>query len=256
MRKPIVIGNWKLNGSVASATALIKGIMSKRSGLDTIEMGVCPPFVLIPQVVALTAETGLMVGAQNCSEFGGGAYTGEVSAEMIQDVGCQYVLVGHSERRTLFGETDAIVANKTRVALEAGLTPILCVGETLEERQSGQMNVVVGRQIDTVIQVIGIAAFERLVVAYEPVWAIGTGQTATPGQAQAMHAAIRAQLATHSAAVAQSVRIQYGGSIKPDNAAVLLAQPDIDGGLIGGASLNAEDFIAICRAAAGSLRTK
>jgi triosephosphate isomerase len=254
MRTPIVIGNWKLNGSKAMAEALVAGILAERPGLSDIEMGVCPPFVFISQVAAQAAQAGMGVGGQSCAEYVTGAYTGEVSAEMLRDVGCQYVLVGHSERRTLFGETNAVTARKTRVVLDAGLTPVLCVGETLEERQAGKMNAVVGDQIEAVVAAVGIQAFDRMVVAYEPVWAIGTGQTASPEQAQAMHASIRAQLAAHNPAIAQAVRIQYGGSIKPDNAAILFAQPDIDGGLIGGASLNAEDFLVICRAAAGSLR--
>ncbi|ANJ67176.1 triose-phosphate isomerase [Halothiobacillus diazotrophicus] len=254
MRTPIVIGNWKLNGTRAMADRLVADIEAVRPELKDIDIGVCPPFVYIPQVVAQVAGAGLGVGAQSCAEYDTGAYTGEVSAEMIRDVGCQYVLVGHSERRTLFGETNEVVGRKTQKALAAGLTPVVCVGETLEERQAGKMNAVVGAQIEAVVAAVGIQAFERVIVAYEPVWAIGTGQTASPEQAQAMHASIRAQLAAYSPAIAESVRIQYGGSIKPGNAAILFAQPDIDGGLIGGASLTAEDFLVICRAAAGSLR--
>lgn len=255
MRTPIVIGNWKLNGTTATAADLVASILAERPGLSDIDMGVCPPFVFIPQAVAQVANSDLAVGGQSCSAYDNGAFTGEVSAEMLRDVGCRYVLVGHSERRALFGETDEVVGLKTQKALAAGLTPVVCVGETLAERQAGDMNAVVGAQIEAIVDAVGIQAFERLVVAYEPIWAIGTGQTASPEQAQAMHASIRTQLAAHSPAVAQSVRIQYGGSIKPDNAAILFAQPDIDGGLIGGASLNAEDFLVICRAAVGSLRS-
>ena len=254
MRKPIVIGNWKLNGGTAASEALVAGILAGLPGLDAVDVGVCPPHVLIPQTIQQVARTSLAVGGQNCSEYTSGAYTGEVSADLLRDVGCHYVLVGHSERRALFGETNDVVARKVRVALAAGLTPVLCVGETLAEREAGHMNAVVESQIQAVLAEIGIAKFERLVIAYEPIWAIGTGLTASPAQAQAMHAMIRGVLNAQNAAVARAVRIQYGGSVKADNAAELFAEPDIDGGLIGGASLKAEDFLIICRAAADSLR--
>ncbi|HUM99696.1 MAG: triose-phosphate isomerase [Halothiobacillus sp. 20-53-49] len=254
MRKPIVLGNWKLNGTAAASDALVASILAGMPALDIVDVGVCPPHVFIPQTVHQAAHTTLAVGGQNCSEFTTGAYTGEVSAEMLREVGCRYVLVGHSERRALFGETNEIVARKTHLALKAGLTPVLCVGETLEEREAGQMNAVVEGQIQAVLNEIGIAQFERLVIAYEPIWAIGTGLTASPAQAQAMHAMIRGVLSTQNPAAARAVRIQYGGSVKADNAAELFAEPDIDGGLIGGASLKAEDFLIICRAAADSLR--
>ncbi|MHB8920118.1 MAG: triose-phosphate isomerase [Halothiobacillus sp.] len=254
MRKPIVLGNWKLNGSTAASEALVAGILAGLTEWDAVDVGVCPPFILIPQVIHQVAHTNLAVGGQSCSEFVLGAYTGEVSAEMLREVGCRYVLVGHSERRALFGETNEMVARKVNIALKAGLTPVLCVGETLEERQSGRMDDVVRGQIQAVLNVVGIRPFERLVIAYEPVWAIGTGLTASPAQAQSMHAMIRGVLSEHDPAVARGVRIQYGGSVKADNAAELFAEPDIDGGLIGGASLKAEDFLIICRAAADSLR--
>lgn len=254
MRKPIVIGNWKLNGTAAASDALVASILAGLPAFDAVDVGVCPPHVFIPQVVLQAAHTALAVGGQNCSEFAAGAYTGEVSAEMLREVGCRYVLVGHSERRALFAETNEVVARKTHIALKSGLTPVLCVGETLEEREAGRMNAVVEGQIQAVLNEIGIELFERLVIAYEPIWAIGTGLTASPAQAQAMHAMIRGVLSAQNPAVARAVRIQYGGSVKADNAAELFAEPDIDGGLIGGASLKAEDFLIICRAAADSLR--
>jgi len=254
MRKPIVLGNWKLNGSTASAEALVASVLSGLGGLDRIDVGVCPPFVYIPRVVELAAGTDLDVGAQSCASEVSGAYTGEVAADMLRDVGCHYVLVGHSERRSLYGETDEVVAAKVERVQAAGLMPVLCVGETLEEREAGDAETVVQRQLDAVLGKVGVSGFERLIVAYEPVWAIGTGRTATPEQAQAMHAMIRAHVAGQDASVARMLRIQYGGSVKDANAAELFAQADIDGGLIGGASLKAEDFLAICRAAADTVK--
>ncbi|KTG16249.1 MULTISPECIES: triose-phosphate isomerase [unclassified Guyparkeria] len=250
MRKPIVVGNWKLNGSSADNESLVLGVLDGMRELAGIDVGVCPPFVYLPQVAKLAEATDLGLGAQNCSEHDSGAFTGEVAPGMLHDVGARYVIVGHSERRAMYGETDAIVSDKVKAALAAGLTPILCVGETLEERESDETEAVVRQQLAAVVAGNGIEAFKNIVIAYEPVWAIGTGRTASPEQAQEVHAFIRAQLADHDANVAQSVRIQYGGSMKPGNAAELLAQPDIDGGLIGGASLKAEDFLGICRAAA------
>jgi len=250
MRKPIVAGNWKLNGSLADNEALVSGVLSEMGELDAVDVAVCPPLVYVPQVVGLAEGTALGVGAQNSSEHSSGAFTGEVAPEMLADVGTRYVILGHSERRAMYGETDAIVSDKVKAARSAGLTPILCVGETLEQREADETEAVVRQQLAAVIAGNGIEAFERMVIAYEPVWAIGTGRTASPEQAQEVHAFIRGQLESHDARVAQSVRIQYGGSMKPGNAAELLAQPDIDGGLIGGASLKAEDFLGICRAAA------
>lgn len=255
MRKPIVLGNWKLNGSTASSEALVASILAGITGLDSIDLGVCPPCVFIPQTVRQAEHTDLRIGAQDCSAYAEGAYTAEVSADMLRDVGCHYVLIGHSERRALFGEQNDTIALKVQSALDAGLVPVLCVGETLEERQAKRMDDVVCAQIQAVIDQVGIDVFERIVIAYEPVWAIGTGLTASPEQAQAMHATIRGLIARQNQSVARAVRIQYGGSVKPSNAAELFSQPDIDGGLIGGASLKAEDFIAICRAAADSLGT-
>ncbi|MFP4251183.1 MAG: triose-phosphate isomerase [Guyparkeria sp.] len=253
MRKPIVAGNWKLNGTLADSESLVLGVLDGMPALEAIDVAVCPPFVYLHEVARLSGSTGLDVGAQNCSEHDKGAFTGEVAAPMLADVGARYVILGHSERRTMYGETDEIVSAKVKAALAAGLTPILCVGETLEEREADETEAVVRRQLAAVISGNGIRAFARIVIAYEPVWAIGTGRTASPEQAQAVHAFIRGQLADHDAGIAQSVRIQYGGSMKPGNAAELLAQPDIDGGLIGGASLKAEDFLGICRAAADTV---
>lgn len=249
MRKPFVAGNWKMHGSQAFIADLVAGLNKGSAELTAVDMAVCPPSIYIAQTVD-QIDSRIAVGAQNCAEEAvQGAFTGEISVEMIKDLGCQYVVLGHSERRSIYGETDAQVANKTAVVLDAGLTPILCVGETLEERESGTMETVIAAQLDAVISKVGIAAFEKIVIAYEPVWAIGTGKTASPQQAQDVHAFIRDKLGRLNRAVAEKVIIQYGGSVKPDNAAELFAQADIDGGLIGGASLNAEDFLAICQAA-------
>ncbi|HSH84187.1 MAG TPA: triose-phosphate isomerase [Guyparkeria sp.] len=252
MRKPIVVGNWKLNGTLASNESLVLGILDGMRELDGVDVVVCPPFVYLPQIAKLTAATNLRFGAQSASEHDGGAFTGEVAPGMLRDIGARYVILGHSERRALYGETDEVVSNKVKAALAAGLTPILCVGETLDDREADKTEAVVQQQLAAVISGSGIEAFKRIVIAYEPVWAIGTGRTASPEQAQEVHAFIRGQLAEHGAGIAQSTRIQYGGSMNPDNAADLLAQPDVDGGLIGGASLKAEDFLGICQAAAGT----
>jgi triosephosphate isomerase len=211
---------------------------------------VCVPFPYLAQAQAALAGSSIAWGAQTLSEQAKGAYTGEVSASMLVDFGCKYVIVGHSERRSLYGESDELVASKYMAAQAAGLTPILCVGELLDERESGVTEAVVARQLDAVINAAGVASLARAVVAYEPVWAIGTGKTASPEQAQAVHAFIRGKIAALDSGVADQLVIQYGGSVKAGNAAELMAQPDIDGGLIGGASLVADEFIAICRAAA------
>jgi triosephosphate isomerase len=208
------------------------------------------PFPYLAQAQAALSGSSIAWGAQNVSEQPKGAFTGEVSASMLLDFGCKYVIVGHSERRSLYGESDELVAKKYMAAQAAGLTPILCVGESLEERESGVTEAVVARQLDAVIQAAGVASLGKAVVAYEPVWAIGTGKTASPEQAQAVHAFIRGKIATLDAGIADKLVIQYGGSVKAANASELMAQPDIDGGLIGGASLVADEFIAICRAAA------
>ena len=247
MRKKLVAGNWKMHGSLAENAALLAAIKPALAG---IEAAVCVPFPYLAQVQSELAGTTIAWGAQNLSEQAKGAYTGEVSASMLLDFGCRYVIVGHSERRSVYGESDALVAKKYVAAQAAGLTPILCVGESLDERESGVTEAVVARQLDAVIVAAGVASLSKAVVAYEPVWAIGTGKTATPEQAQAVHAFIRGKIAALDAGVAEQLIIQYGGSVKAGNAAELMAQPDIDGGLIGGASLIADEFVAICRAAA------
>ncbi len=247
MRKKLVAGNWKMHGSLAENAALLGAI---KPALQGIEAAVCVPFPYLAQVQAALGGSSIAWGAQNLSEQAKGAFTGEVSAAMLVDFGCRYVIVGHSERRSLYGESDELVAKKYMAAQAAGLTPILCVGESLAEREAGVTESVVARQLDAVLDAAGVASLGKAVVAYEPVWAIGTGKTATPEQAQAVHAFIRSRIAALDAAVAAGLVIQYGGSVKASNAAELFAQADIDGGLIGGASLVAEEFVAICRAAA------
>lgn len=248
MRRKLVAGNWKMNGSLSVNSELLGAVVAGLGDVSC-EVLVCPPFPYLAQVQAMISGSGVGLGAQTMSEHPSGAFTGEIGAEMLRDFGCRYVLLGHSERRSLFGESDAVVAAKLAAALAAGLVPVLCVGETLSEREEGQTEAVVSRQLQAVLDHVGIAAMSSVVVAYEPVWAIGTGRTASPEHAQAVHAHIRGFLAGHSEAVAGGVRILYGGSVKPQNAAELFGQRDIDGGLIGGASLVAEDFLAICRAA-------
>ncbi len=250
MRKPFVAGNWKMHGSKAFILNLVTGLNSKSGELKGVDVAVCPPSLYIDYTLRSLSADVIAVGAQNMAEEPHqGAFTGEGSASMLKDLGCHYVILGHSERRAIYGETNSEVANKVRVALEAGIIPILCVGETLQERKSGVMESVISKQLDAVLDLVGIAAFNRVVIAYEPVWAIGTGVTASPEQAQDVHAFIRAKLAQLDVQVAENIVIQYGGSVKPGNAKELFSQPDIDGGLIGGASLDADDFIAICKAA-------
>ena len=249
MRRPLVAGNWKMNGDKAGSTALLEGILAGMGEVKNAEVAVCPPFILLPLAAEKLSGSAVAVGGQNLSVHDSGAYTGEISGPMLIDAGCHYVIVGHSERRSYYGENDALVAEKFSAARRHGLVPILCVGETLEEREAGDTEEVVARQLDVVIGIDGIAAFSDAVIAYEPVWAIGTGKTATPDQAQDVHRFIRERLVSHDATVAEQCRILYGGSMKPDNAVELIAQPDIDGGLIGGASLKAADFLAICTAA-------
>jgi triosephosphate isomerase len=252
MREFLIAGNWKMNGSIASCAELLSGIVEGLPGGDGFSMLVCPPFPYLAHAAQKLAGSAVKLGAQNVSSHQSGAFTGEVSPAMLRDVGCEYVIVGHSERRALYGESSADVAAKFEAAQAAGLKPILCVGETLEERESGSTEAVVDEQLNAVVEAAGIAAFSSAVIAYEPVWAIGTGKTATPEQAQDVHQHIRTRLAGSDAAVAKAVQILYGGSMKGDNAAGLLAMPDIDGGLIGGASLKADDFLAIAEAAAGN----
>jgi triosephosphate isomerase (TIM) len=249
MRKPLVAGNWKMNGSLESVRTLLAGIKSGISDVQNAEVAVCPPYVYLAETEKLLQGSGIGWGGQDLSTESSGAFTGEIAVSMLQDFGCQYVIVGHSERRTYHAESDELVAKKYAVARAAGLVPILCVGETLEERESGITEQVVARQLDALIDMEGVEALKDGVIAYEPVWAIGTGKTASPEQAQEVHAFIRGRVAEKSAEVADGVRILYGGSMKPDNAKELIGKPDIDGGLIGGASLKAEDFLGICTAA-------
>jgi triosephosphate isomerase (TIM) len=256
-RRSLVAGNWKLNGNRAAnralASAIAEGLAASAVAVDVL---LCPPFVYLAELAALVARDQLGVGAQDVALEDAGAYTGEVSAAMLRDVGCSHVIVGHSERRALFGDTDDRVAGKVVAALRTGLAPILCVGETLGERDDGQTLAVVRRQLDVVLAAVesaGLPAADRrlLAVAYEPVWAIGTGRTASPAEAQAVHADIRATVSRRDATMAGDLRILYGGSVKASNAKDLFAMQDIDGGLIGGASLQAAEFLSICKAATG-----
>jgi len=248
-RRPLVAGNWKMNGSRAESAALVDAVKMGVSAASKAEAVVCPPFILIPLVAEKLAGSAVAWGGQNLSVHKSGAYTGEISGPMLKDYGSTYVIVGHSERRTYYGETDALVTEKYGAAQAAGLIPILCVGETLQEREANQTEAVVARQMDAVIAKHGIASLKNAVIAYEPVWAIGTGKTASPQQAQDVHRFIRERIAAKDKVVADGVRILYGGSMKGSNAKELQSQPDIDGGLIGGASLQAEEFLTICRAA-------
>ena len=247
MRKTIVAGNWKMNASKESVNSLINGILSGMNGVSS-DVIVCAPFPYLSQVESLINGSNLMLGAQNLNVNSEGAFTGEVSADMIKDFGAQHVIVGHSERRSLYGETSAVVAEKTKTAIDAGLIPLLCIGESLEERESGNTETVVAEQLNAVISLLGIDAFDGVIIAYEPVWAIGTGLTATPEQAQSVHLFIRNLLAVNSKSIAQKTPILYGGSMNAGNASDLISCPDIDGGLIGGAALKAEDFLQICKA--------
>ena len=253
LRRNLVAGNWKMNGDRARAASLCAAILGGIDRAGGAEVAVCPPHILIPAAREALAGGSVAIGAQDVDAGSDGPFTGQISAQMLVDGGCRYVIIGHSERRALYHESDALTAQKTRAALAAGLRPILCLGETLAERQAGVTEQVVGRQLDAVLGALDAAgadadAWSDAVIAYEPVWAIGTGVTATPAQAQAVHRFIRGRLAARGAP-ADRCRILYGGSMKPENAVELIAQADIDGGLIGGASLNAADFLAICKAA-------
>lgn len=248
MRRILVAGNWKLNGNKASIQQLVTSIAAGVSDLTKVSIAVCAPYVYLPLTAELLSSSAVALGAQDVSEQDSGAFTGEVSAAMLLEVGCQYVIVGHSERRSLFGEKDADTARKFAAARKQGLIPILCLGESLAEREAGQTEAVVARQLDAVLALEGVQALNDAVIAYEPVWAIGTGKTASPEQAQAVHAFIRERIAAQDAKVAAKVQILYGGSVKGSNAAELFAMQDIDGGLIGGASLDAQDFLKICQA--------
>jgi triosephosphate isomerase len=244
-RRKLVVGNWKMNGSVVANATLLDAM--KAASLGSAEVAVCVPAPYLRDVANSLLGSPIAWGGQDCSRHESGAFTGEVSAAMLAELGCRYVIVGHSERRAMHGESDELVAAKARAALAAGLVPIVCVGETLAERERGATEAVVGRQLGAVTELLG-ARIDRVVVAYEPVWAIGTGKTATPAEAEAVHAFLRKRLAAAGVA-SRDLRIVYGGSVKADNAAQLFAEADIDGGLIGGASLKAAEFIAICRAA-------
>ena len=248
MRRKLIAGNWKMNGSQAANTALLNDI---KGGLEqpACAVAVCVPAPYFAQCHSLLAGGAIAWGGQDLSVHESGAYTGEVAASMLVDFGCSYVIVGHSERRTYHGESDELIAKKAVSALKAGLTPIVCVGESLEQRESGKTDTVVGAQLDAVLAAVAVDDVAKLVIAYEPVWAIGTGKTATPQMAQDVHAMLRRKLQEKNRAAAETVQILYGGSMKPDNARELLAMADIDGGLIGGASLKAADFLSIIRAA-------
>ena len=249
MRGYLVAGNWKMNGSNAANAELVDGIVAGMTQSDSVELLICPPFPYLAAMAAKLSGTGVALGAQNVSQHQAGAYTGETAPSMLSDVGCTYVLVGHSERRAIMGESSEMVAAKFQAAQDAGLIAVLCVGETQQQREAKQTEAVVDEQLNAVIDGSGIQAFSNAVVAYEPVWAIGTGLTASPEQAQDVHRHIREVLAARDQDVADAVRILYGGSVKGDNAAGLFSKPDIDGGLIGGASLKSADFLAIAEAA-------
>ena len=247
-RRPLIAGNWKLNGSRQSVVELASALCAEPAS-EAVDVLVCPTFVHLHDVLGVVGNSTVHLGAQNCSVNASGAFTGEVAPDMLVEFGCEYVILGHSERRALFSETSAVVAEKCVAAQQVGLTPILCVGETLEQREADQVEQVIVEQLSALITLAGVAAFKSLVVAYEPVWAIGTGKTATPEQAQSVHAFIRSTIAAHDSQTGEALRILYGGSVKPDNASTLFSQDDIDGGLIGGAALDAESFLAICKAA-------
>ncbi|MCP4766975.1 MAG: triose-phosphate isomerase [Gammaproteobacteria bacterium] len=246
MRTSLIAGNWKMNGSLQSVVDLVEGIKAGDAGKA--QLAVCPPAIYLMKVGGMLAGSDIALGGQNVCDQQSGAFTGEVSAAMLIESGCRYAIVGHSERRALYGESDQLVAARYAMAVQAGLIPILCVGETLDERENGVTEDVVSRQIEAVLDSSGVASLAQAVIAYEPVWAIGTGQVATPEQAQAVHAFIRNRLTQLDSDVAQGLQILYGGSMNPANAAQLLSQQDIDGGLIGGAALKADDFLAIAQA--------
>jgi triosephosphate isomerase len=247
MRPKLIVGNWKMNGSRAANAALLDGIAAGLDGAKA-SVAVCVPAPYLQQCEDALKGGPIAWGAQDVSAYSGGAYTGEICAKMLSDFACRYVIVGHSERRAYHGESSELVARKAQAAMKEGLTPIVCVGETLEQREAGQTFDVVGAQLGAVLELLPADAVDRIVVAYEPVWAIGTGRTATPEMAQEVHAQLRAQLRARNGEAADGVAILYGGSMKPENARELLAQPDIDGGLIGGAALKAQDFLAIIHA--------
>jgi len=249
-RKILVAGNWKMHGSKTMVRSLLEGILAGSAAEGGADLAVFPPFAYLSLTESILSGSHVRWGGQTLNPNVQGAFTGETSGGMLKDMGCRYVLVGHSERRSIYGESDEDVALRFKAALDAGLEPVLCVGETREERENGQTEEVVGRQLDAVTGSVGIGAFSRAIIAYEPVWAIGTGLTATPEQAQAVHGFIRDKVSALDVIIADQLRILYGGSVKGSNAAELFAQGDIDGGLVGGASLTAEDFLAIYGAVA------
>lgn len=249
MRRPFIAGNWKMHGSRADNAELIEGLLLGMPAETPVDVAVCPPFVYLWEAARLLKSSSIALGAQSTCAEAVGAFTGEVSAAMLKDIGCQYVIVGHSERRALYKEDDALVARKFLATRAQGLIPILCVGETLEEREQGLTKQVVSRQLNAVLDLAGVVAMDAAVIAYEPVWAIGTGKNATPQQAQEVHAHIRAEVGARDANIATGVRILYGGSVKAANAREIFSMPDVDGGLIGGASLVADEFLKICAAA-------
>jgi triosephosphate isomerase (TIM) len=249
MRRPLIAGNWKMHGSRAENAELIEALLLGLPGQTPVEIAVCPPSVYLWEIARLLKSSSIALGAQTVCAESLGAFTGEVSAAMLKDVGCKYVIVGHSERRAIYKEDDALVARKFLAAQSQGLIPVLCVGETLEERERGQTMQIVSRQLTAVLDLAGAPALRAAVIAYEPVWAIGTGKNATPAQAQEVHAYIRTAVAGRDAKIAADVRILYGGSVKAANAHELFAMPDVDGGLVGGASLKADEFLKICASA-------
>ncbi|MCX7111465.1 MAG: triose-phosphate isomerase [Proteobacteria bacterium] len=249
MRRSLVVGNWKMNGSREKSRALLADILSGLVQFAKADVGVCPPSVYLPDAAELLKNSSVLLGSQNVADQDEGAFTGEISALMLNEFGCSLAIVGHSERRMLYGESSALVAARYAKAIQHGLIPILCIGETLAERESDRTFDVIGEQLDAVLSTAGVASLAKAVIAYEPVWAIGTGMTASTEQAQEVHAWIRARIAKLDASVAEKLQILYGGSVKPDNASALFSMPDIDGGLIGGASLDANSFLKICLAA-------
>jgi len=249
MRQRLVAGNWKMFGSSARNQLLLEGLATQADSLRGVSCAVCVPFPYLPQARSVLSDSGIAWGAQNASQWPEGAYTGEVSVSMIADFGCRYVIVGHSERRAMFHEDDQLVAAKAKAVLEQGMTPVVCVGESLQEREAGITQDVVSRQLDAVIAGIGMDGLDKSVLAYEPVWAIGTGKTATPDEAQAVHGFLRSTVSARDADVGGRLTMLYGGSVKAANAHALFGMDDIDGGLIGGASLKLDEFIAICKAA-------
>lgn len=252
MRRPLVMGNWKLNGSKTMATDLINGLDANLAGVEGVDVAIAPPvmYLGLAEELIAKAENNIILGAQNVDLNNSGAFTGDISAEMLKDFGASHIIIGHSERRDYHSESDEFVAKKFAFLKENGLTPVLCIGESEAQNEAGETLAVCARQIDAVINTQGVEALEGAVIAYEPIWAIGTGKAATAEDAQRIHAAIRAHIAEKSEDIAKQVIIQYGGSVKPENASSYFAQPDIDGALVGGAALNAEGFAAIAKAAA------